>query len=203
MKTFKLIAIFLLLLSHGSSASLVQLHYRDFYAPPSPTNFPVDRTGLISFVFDETVEDTNANPFEGRFVNPIKSGYMFLRGIRYDIDIDMPVEFTTQYSARSSFKATGTMFNNDVGRRDSFYLHFGGDFLSESIGWTLASLDLTSCYENHLNLINSDKIGEFYESGNVQTEIASVPEPASIMLLVLGLAGILLLRTRSLKKNFI
>lgn len=85
MNKFKMVAMLLLFLSHESSASLMQLTYQNFYAPPSRNNYPVDRTGVVSFIFDSTVVDTNPNPFEGSFLNPIKSGYVFLRGIRYDL----------------------------------------------------------------------------------------------------------------------
>lgn len=193
------IIVLLLLLSHESSASIMQLDYRNFYSPPSPTNWPVDMTGVVSFVFDSTVEDLDANPFSGKFLNPIKSGYMFLSGIRYDIDLDVPIEFTTHYSPRSFFRATGGIFNSELGKKDSFNLYLGGDFLSESIGSTLADLDLSSCYENHL-LISSEVI-ESYENGSVRTEMASVPEPGSVLLFTFGLAGILFFRARAVKRS--
>ncbi|MES2822533.1 MAG: PEP-CTERM sorting domain-containing protein [Pseudomonadota bacterium] len=198
MNKFKIIVL-LLLLSHESSASLMQLEYRNFYAPPSPTNWPVDMTGVVSFIFDNAVEDIDANPFDGKFLNPIKSGYMFLSGIRYDIDIDMPIEFITHYSPRSFFRATGSIFNSELAKRDSFDLYLGGDFLAEDMGVTLANLDLASCYENHL-LISSEVV-ESYESGSVSTDVASVPEPGSTILLSLGLASILLFRKRVIKAS--
>ncbi|MES2675377.1 MAG: hypothetical protein V4660_14140 [Pseudomonadota bacterium] len=204
MNKLKLLVL-LLLLSHESSASLMQLEYRNFYAPPSPTNWPVDMTGLVSLVFDDGVKDIDSNPFDGKFLNPIKSGYMFLSGIRYDIDTDVPVEFTTQFNTQSprhsSFRATGTMFNSDIGRRDSFSLYFGGDLL-EAIGSTLANLDLSNCFENHLNLSKDDTLTESYEYGYVATEGVSVAEPNPVMLLILGMAAILCFRIRNIKNSF-
>ncbi|MES2822532.1 MAG: PEP-CTERM sorting domain-containing protein [Pseudomonadota bacterium] len=203
MNKYKFLISLLLLLSYKSSASLMQLTYDNFNAPPSPTNYPVDRTGVVSFVFDDLAADVNLNPFEGSFLNPIKSGYMFLNGIRYDIDTDAPVEFSTQYSGYSSFRATGTIYNNDIGKRNSFSLALYGDF-SEAIGETLDFLDLSGCWDRHLNFGD----GTFYEGGGVSTEVVSadvevvaVPEPASVILLILGVAGILFSRMSGIKRN--
>lgn len=210
MNKFKLVVSLLLLLSYDSSASLMQLTYDNFNAPPSPTNFPVDATGVVSFIFDDAVEDTNLNPFDGTFLNPIKSGYMFLSGIRYDIDTDVPIEFTTQFNTQSSFyssfRATGTIFNNEIGKRNTFSMAFYGDYY-EVIGDTLGLLDLGSSHSTFLNFGD----GTFYESGGVSTELVvgdvsmsqmvSVPEPSSLILLILGMAGMLLLRMANIRRN--
>lgn len=203
MNKYKFLISLLLLLSYKSSASLMQLTYDNFNAPPSPTNYPVDRTGVVSFVFDGLTADVNLNPFAGSFLNPIKSGYMFLSGIRYEIDTDAPVEFSTLYSGYSSFRATGTIYNNDIDKRNSFSLALYGDF-SEAIGESLDFLDLSGTWDTHLNFGD----GTFYESGGVRTEVVSadadsvsVPEPVSLILLILGVAGIVFSRMHSINRN--
>ena len=139
MKKFNFVILFLLLASYQSSAALMQLHYDQFYAPVSPTNFPVDTSGFVSFIFDTETADQNYDPAAGKFKDPIQRGQMFLRGINYTIDVSQPIEFSTLYSGQSYLKATGNMFNMDLGKVSAFSLYLGGE-LSPTIGSSLENL---------------------------------------------------------------
>ncbi len=201
MKKISLFTLFLLLLSHQSSASLIQLNYEHFYSPVSPTNFPVDTSGFVSFIFDGDTADQNLDVNEGLFKDPIKTGQMYLSGTHYNIDVGQPTEFSTLYSGRSYLKAAGTISNVALGMSRAFSLYLGGD-LSPTIGSSLNNLQLNG-FELHLIVfdpsvpLNSPEyLASYasYENGGVQ--LATLPEPASIILLIFGLAGIVILRAR-------
>ncbi len=207
MKKFNLVFMFLLLLSHQSSAALIHLQYEQFYAPVSPTNFPVDTSGFVSFIFDTATVDENPDPNVGLFRDPIQSGHMFLRGTHYNIDITQPIEFSTAYSGRSYLKATGNIFDMALGKINAFSLYLG-DELSSTIGSSLENLEFNG---STLHLIVYDPYAAFdspeyrasyasYENGNVR--LSSVPEPSSGLLLIFGIAAILTFRKFDVRKVF-
>lgn len=192
-----------LLLSRESSASLMQLTYNNFYAPPSPTNYPVDRSGVVSFTFDDAVADTDPSAISGTFANPIKSGFMFLSGVQYQLDFNAPSEMTSYAAGMSNLQATGSIVNQQLGSVRSFFLYFGGS-LSATAGESLQNI-INECYELHLIVFDPNAVvgsSEYnaayasYENGRVSVAAATVPESSTIGLLLLGALGILVSRVR-------
>ena len=209
MKKFNFVILFLLLASYQSSAALMQLHYDQFYAPVSPTNFPVDTSGFVSFIFDTETADQNSDPAAGKFKDPIQRGQMFLRGINYTIDVSQPIEFSTLYSGQSYLKATGNMFNMDLGKVSAFSLYLGGE-LSPTIGSSLENLQFNG---SELHLIVHHPTAAFnspeyrasyasYENGNVNfaSVPVSVPEPNAGLLLMFGVMAVLMTRMLSVRR---
>lgn len=205
MKRIIFITLFLLL-SHESSASLMQLHYQDFYAQVSPSNPPpVDKSGVVSLTIDSAVQDSDASQDTGIFANSITNGFMFLRGVQYDMDFNAPNSIKTVSSGLGSLTATGSIVNQALGSVSSFYLYLGGG-LSANAGQTLADLVL-SCFELHL-IVFDPKVelysAEYYatlqsfENGTVA--VASVLEPSAFALLVLSLMGVVTVRVVKLRK---
>lgn len=200
----------ILFLSRESSASLMQLTYDEFYAPPSVGNFPVDRSGVVSFTFDDAVADTDPSPTNGAFVSPLISGFMFLSGIQYSIDSTASSAMSTYSSGMNYLKTTGTIVNQELGYVRSFFLYFGGD-LAATAGQSLQNI-IEDCYELHLIVFDPSAVVDSpeykasygsYENGKVgvgAVAVATVPESSSIMLFLLGAFAIVASRMINIKK---
>lgn len=207
MKKLVFLSMLLLALAQESDASVMQFSYEAFNAPISPTNFPVDMTGVVSFAFDSECEDVDLDAASGVYHDPITGGSMFLSGVMYDIDLLSATKFTTNFNdsgsgnneSIGSFTARGTITNNDLGRTWSFYLSLFGSRSNDSLvnDGPLNLLDF-NVWDRHLLVYDdSAALYESYEGGF--TQIVAVPEPSSLMLMVIGLVGVTIIRFKKAK----
>lgn len=218
MKKIMLMTI-LMLLSHQSSASLMQLNYSGFGAPASPTNYPVDSSGVVSFSFDDATADADPSASEGSFVNPLINGFMFLGGIQYEIDIAAGSQMSSYPTYNDRLKTTGFLVNQQLGHTRSFLLDFGGT-LAATAGHSLKNI-IEECYDLYLivtdptTVVGSAEYNAAYQSysgGRLVTSgaqaapttstpepIVSVAEPSAIILLLLGVAGVVVSRKTKVK----
>lgn len=199
MKKVIFLSVFMLL-TQGSYASLMKLSYEDFNAPVSPTNYPVDRSGVVSFEFDAACMDVDLDPNHGAFYDPIKAGFLFLGGVTYDIDVAYPTSFTTTFSdpingeVTGSLRVNGTINNVELGRTWTFSLALFGTRIHDPLGNdNIMNLLNFNIWDRHL-LIFDDSAVLFnsYEGGFA--DIVPVPEPSSFILMVAGLFGLLVAR---------
>jgi hypothetical protein len=147
------------------------------------------------FVVDTDIVDSDPDPEVGYFSGALKSGFIIWEASRYELDI-----FATSGSgdivtwdanlARGTLKFGGQFVNasGDSLHRSAVFRSYPGENLFDA-GRSLHGLETIPLYfESDAELI-IDGIGR-YSSLDIRT-VSTVPEPGSIILLLLGFLGII------------
>lgn len=193
MKNLKYFCAILFLFPMFSWAALIEFKGAGgTYAADEWVNF------TAGFIVDTDIVDSNPNPESGYFRGALKSGYIIFGASRYELDIfatsssgDIGTsDFSDGSLARGTLSFGGGEFVNASG--DS--LQRGGVFRSYptdnffNAGTSLRGLESIPLYFESDGELAVDGMGN-YASLNIWS-VAAVPEPGSIMLLLLGFFGV-------------
>ena len=181
-----------------ASATLIQIDLKDFYADPSVSVVADGSSATMNENADYTTVLLSNDPYFG------------------DPGIEVPADLLTLNFSYSFSVGNGNndefyawVFDGDDGTilRDLTIRSYGASTVAGTVSWDLSGINPLITLlglEFQLNSLETDPSEElpadsYVRISNVYMETASVPEPATILLLASGLFGILGVRRRKLR----
>lgn len=205
MKLIRIVGLLSLLLAQPSFAGLINVEMSGFsssFGSVGIQAFSDKRDGALNLIIDDQSKDHNPANHESHFINAIRGASFFdsLRNINYVLNPGATTHISAADQGYISMLFNGVM-RDEHGRDASFSLYLEGN-LSGAAGESLVDLQLdTKTWNGSVFFeLRGPVIDMVFETpAEIKvSQIASVPEPASIFTMLFGLVGLLIAR----RKNF-